>query len=282
MENCMLEFCRLLGVSDKAKAKAEELLRLSYVKFPTLVKDEICRTVVCIDLACQTLREPLDDIKAANMSGSSKQKYRSAVDRMSTLLGKRVVVTAQELALQLGCVHIVHLVLKTEQNYKSRLVASMPASRQADVLFDPSLVLCVAFFLVAKKQKLAVDRKRLFQIAGLKVKESEFQEIKNSMEALCSDTVGKKSLATAESSSLLKNRHILDIIDEENNRKRKASESGASKDDAPEALVEPAPKRARLSGAYEAWKGLVLAAATPLQSFLDRRWPPLHTTRSPA
>ncbi|KAM1722546.1 hypothetical protein FF2_020830 [Malus domestica] len=73
-------------------------------------------------------------------------------------------------------------------SYKTRFLASLPASRRASAAFTRPVFIAVAFYLCAKKHKLKVDKLKLIELCG--ASETEFSSVSTSLKDLCFDVCG--------------------------------------------------------------------------------------------
>ena len=89
---------------------------------------------------------------------------------------------------QFGCARHDQSVRAALAAYKERFVRSLPVAQQGRVDFGRPVFLAVAFFLVARKHRVAVDRLKL--LGPLGVAATEFAEVSASMADLCADLVG--------------------------------------------------------------------------------------------
>ncbi|RXH69918.1 hypothetical protein DVH24_007174 [Malus domestica] len=73
-------------------------------------------------------------------------------------------------------------------SYKTRFLASLPASRRASAAFTRPMFIAVAFYLCGKKHKLKVDKLKLIELCG--ASETEFSSVSTSLKDLCFDVCG--------------------------------------------------------------------------------------------
>ncbi|MCO5555631.1 hypothetical protein L7F22_009176 [Adiantum nelumboides] len=179
-----------LGASEAVIRKAQELERLSKVRFDPSAfgLGEVCKSVLCFELACSQLRVAFDRHTAICISGLSEKAYIRSLTNMQNALGLRLKVDVRELAIQFGCVRLIASVQRSLAQYKQRFVASLPETRRSSADFSRGVFIAVAFYLCAKRNKLKVDKMRLIEVCG--TSESEFAMVSSSMLDLCFDLVG--------------------------------------------------------------------------------------------
>ncbi|KAH7277371.1 hypothetical protein KP509_39G047700 [Ceratopteris richardii] len=238
--------------------KARELQRLSKLQFDSSAfgLGEVCKAVLCFELACSLLRVDIDRQTAIRVSGLSEKAYIRSLTNLQNALGVRSNLDVRELAVQFGCVRLVGSVQRILTVFKERFIAALPASRKGNADFSRPVFTAVAFYLCAKKNKLKVDKARLIESCG--TSESEFANVSTSMTDLCYDMVGIHK-EKKDSKSIKCNRELLDVLP--NKRKTENefsdSDSDALDDNAPEVPGADIMKREAKSS-YEAWKSTVL------------------------
>eukprot|EP00250_Pteridium_aquilinum_P006574 c16464_g1_i1 orf=183-1058(+) len=240
--------------------KAQELQRLSKLQFDSSAfgLGEVCKAVLCFELACSLLHVDFDRQKGIRVSGLSEKAYIRSLTNLQNALGLRPTLDVRELAVQFGCVRLISSVHKILAEYKQRFIAALPASRKGNADFSRPVFTAVAFYLCAKKNKLKVDKLRLIEFCG--TSDSEFATVSTSMLDLCFDMVGVHR-EKKESKSVKCNRDLLDVLP--NKRKLEHEQSDSDSDsvdeDAPEVPgMDLSKKRSKAS--YEAWKATILAA----------------------
>lgn len=90
-------------------------------------------------------------------SGVGEKLYRNTKAALQKVLGVTSKATARELCIQFGCARHDASVRAALAAYKERFVRSLPAVQQAHVDFGRAVFLAAAFFLVARKHKVAVS-----------------------------------------------------------------------------------------------------------------------------
>ncbi|MCO5604395.1 hypothetical protein L7F22_058560 [Adiantum nelumboides] len=249
--------------------KAQELQRLSKLQFDSAAfgLGEVCKAVLCFELACSLLHVDMDRQKAIRISGLSDKAYIRSLTNLQNALGLRPTLNVQELAIQFGCVRLVGSVQRILTEFKQRFVAALPASRKGNADFSRPVFTAVAFYLCAKKNKLKVDKMRLIESCG--TTESEFAMVSTSMLDLCFDMVGIQK-EKKDSKSVKCNRDLLDALPNKRRLEDEHSDSDSdlSDEDAPEVPgLNFSKKKAKAS--YEAWKASVLAARDTLKTGPD-------------
>ncbi|KAI5061835.1 hypothetical protein GOP47_0022374 [Adiantum capillus-veneris] len=240
--------------------KAKELQRLSKLQFDSSAfgLGEVCKAVLCFELACSLLHVDMDRQKAIRISGLSEKAYIRSLTNLQNALGLRPALDVRELAVQFGCVRLVGSVQRVLTEFKQRFVAALPASRKGNADFSRPVFTAVAFYLCAKKHKLKVDKMRLIESCG--TSESEFATVSTSMLDLCFDMVGIQK-EKKNSKSVKCNRDLLDALPSKRRLEDEHSDSDSdpSDEDAPEVPgMNLSKKKAKAS--YEAWKASVVTA----------------------
>ncbi|KAK9116749.1 hypothetical protein Sjap_015696 [Stephania japonica] len=260
------DIARKLGLSDSKLVirKAEELRRLSDVQFDSSVigVGEVCKAVICLEIAATRLQVMFDRRSAIKLSGMSEKGYIRSFNAMQNGIGVKTNLDVRQLGIQFGCVRLIPFVQKGLSLYKDRFVASLPASRRSGADFTRPVFTAVAFYLCAKKHKLKVDKLKLIELCG--TSESEFSSVSTSMKDLCFDVFGI-SKEKKDPKAIKGHRELLDVLP----GKRKQEEvddvsddNSSANDDDDDALELPSYKRQKRieKVAYENWKSSVIAS----------------------
>ncbi len=101
--------------------------------------------------------------------------YRNAKAALQKVLGVVPKATARDLCIQFGCARHDQSVRGCLAAYKERFVRSLPEVQRGHVDFSRAVFLAAAFFLVARKNKVAVDRMKL--LGPLGVTATEFAQV---------------------------------------------------------------------------------------------------------
>ncbi|GER41422.1 origin recognition complex subunit 6 [Striga asiatica] len=170
--------------------KAAELRRLADIQFDSSIigVGEICKAVICLEIAASRMEVIFDRQAAIRLSGVSEKAYNRSFNSMQNGIGLKNKLDIRELAIQFGCVRLIPFVHKGMSWYKERFLASLPSSRRSGTDFSRPVFTAVAFYLCAKKHKLKVDKFKLIELAG--TSESEFSNVSTSMMDLCFDAFG--------------------------------------------------------------------------------------------
>lgn len=175
-------------------SKAEELLRLSRLRLSNgLGPGEICRSAVCFELAARMTGVRVERTKIARLSGNERA-YSNAYTLLSRALPncRPTVAPLRSLCVQFGCARIESSVEAWLDTYKRRFVASLPQERRANVHFgDRPVFQATAFYLVARKHKLRVDKAQLMETMA--IDPEEFERTLASMQSLCGELVLTRS-----------------------------------------------------------------------------------------
>ncbi|PSC69652.1 Origin recognition complex subunit 6 [Micractinium conductrix] len=249
---------RQLGLQRSAEvtAKAAEFCRLTSIKFGNggLGQYELCKGAACVELACQALGVQVDSSQVARYSAVSEKVYRAGKAVLQKALGVAGGGrSARELCVQFGCARHEQAVKEALAAFKERFVRSLPPAAQARVDFGRTVFLAAAFYLVARKHRVAVDRMKLLNPLG--VTASEFAQVSASMQELCPELVGAppggKRQADDEAGALVERTGAAADSDE-------ASDSEDEVTDEGQVGYRLNAKKQR-QREYEAWKAKMLA-----------------------
>ncbi|XP_021807543.1 origin of replication complex subunit 6 isoform X2 [Prunus avium] len=250
------DIARKLDLSDSKHVirRAAELRRLCDIQFDSSIigVGEVCKAVICLEIAATRSGLLFDRQKAIRLSGMSEKAYTRSYNSMQNGLGVKNKLDVRELAIQFGCVRIIPFVQKGLSLYRSRFLASLPASRRASADFTRPVFIAVAFYLCAKKHKLKVDKLKLIELCG--ASESEFSSVSTSMKDLCFDICGIEK-EKKDPKDVKGNRELLDVLPE----KRKLEDGGYSSDEGTEPSSYKKHKKME-EHAYEGWKTTVIAS----------------------
>ncbi|KAL5540371.1 hypothetical protein UlMin_041229 [Ulmus minor] len=251
------EIAKKLGLSESkfVVRKAAELRRLCDVQFDSSIigVGEVCKAVICLEIAATRVGVLFDRANAIRLSGMSEKAYTRSFNSLQNGLGVKNKLDVRELAIQFGCVRIIPFVRKGLSFYRDRFLASLPASRRASADFTRPVFTAVAFYLCAKKQKLKVDKFKLIELSG--ASESEFTSVSTSMKDLCFDMFGTEK-ERKDPKDVKGNRDLLDVLPE----KRKFEEGGCLSDEGEDSEEGSSYKRHKKmeKHAYEDWKTSVV------------------------
>ncbi|KAK9119292.1 hypothetical protein Scep_017385 [Stephania cephalantha] len=248
------DIARKLGLSDSKLVirKAEELRRLSDLQFDSSVigVGEVCKAVICLEIAATRLQVMFDRQSAIKLSGMSEKGYIRSFNAMQNGIGVKANLDVRQLGIQFGCVRLIPFVQKGLSLYKDRFVASLPPSRRLSADFTRPVFTAVAFYLCAKKHKLKVDKLKLIELCG--TSESEFTSVSTSMKDLCFDVFGI-SKEKKDPKAIKGHRELLDVLP--GKRKQEEVDDGAC-------CELPSYKRQKRMEkvGYENWKSSVIAS----------------------
>ncbi|GMH15307.1 hypothetical protein Nepgr_017148 [Nepenthes gracilis] len=233
--------------------KAAELRRLCDVKFDSsaIGVGEICKAVICLEIAANRSEILFDRQRAIKLSGMSEKAYNRSLNSLQHVLDVKNKLDIRELAIQFGCIRLIPFVQKGLKLYMDRFFASLPATRRAATDFTRPVFLAVAFYLCAKKHKLKADKFKLIELCG--TSESEFCSVSTSMKDLCHDVFGV-SQEKKDPREIKGHRELLDALPE----KRRHEDGGYLSDEEKESSSYKKRKRSE-QHAYEEWKSSVLA-----------------------
>ncbi|CAN6449830.1 unnamed protein product [Victoria cruziana] len=254
-----------LGISDSKPLirKAEELRRLFNAKFDSSIigVGEVCKAVICLEIAASRLKVMFDRPNAVRLSGMSDKAYIRSFNAMQNCLGVKAQLDVRELGIQFGCVRLIPFVQRGLALYKYRFRAALPENRRGAVDFSRAVFTGAAFYLCAKRHKLKVDKLKMIELCG--TSESEFSNISTSMNDLCFDVFG--TAKEKKDPTVVKgHRELLDALP----GKRKHEDGGDTSDESfgstgeEDASELPTYKRHKRmeKRAYDEWKSSVLAS----------------------
>ncbi|KAM5567182.1 origin of replication complex subunit 6 [Rosa sericea] len=250
------DIAKKLDLSDSKQVvrRAAELRRLCDIQFDSSVigVGEVCKAVICLEIAATRSGILFDRQKAIKLSGMSEKAYTRSFNSLQNGLGVKNKLDVRELAIQFGCVRIIPFVQKGLSLYKTRFLASLLPSRRAGADFTRPVFVAVAFYFCAKKHKLKVDKIKLIELSG--TSEAEFSSVSVSMKDLCFDVYGTEK-EKKDPKEVKGNRELLDVLPE----KRKVEDGGYSSDEGSEPSCYK--KRKTMDKqAYEGWKKTVIAS----------------------
>ncbi|KAJ8760861.1 hypothetical protein K2173_021899 [Erythroxylum novogranatense] len=250
------EIARKLGLSHSKQLvrKAAELRRLCDVQFDSSIIGigEVCKAVICLEIAAVRFQVIFDRKAAIKLSGLSEKAYNRSFNSLHNGLGLKAKLDVRELAIQFGCVRLIPFVQKGLSLYEKRFLADLPASRRASADFNRPVFTAVAFYLCAKRHKLKVDKLKLIEVCG--TSESEFASVSTSMKDLCHDVFGIANVKK-DPREVKGNRDLLDALP----GNRNAEDGGYSSDDAAE--LSSYKKRKRTEKVeYEEWKSTIMSS----------------------
>lgn len=101
--------------------------------------------------------------------------YRSSKAALQKVLGVGTRATARDLCIQYGCARHDAAVRACLAAFKERYVRSLPEVQRAHVDFGRAVFLAAAFYMVARKNKVQVDRTKL--LGPLGVTATEFAQV---------------------------------------------------------------------------------------------------------
>ncbi|XP_077213738.1 origin of replication complex subunit 6-like [Tasmannia lanceolata] len=252
---------RKLGLSESKPLirKAEELRRLCDIQFDSSIigVGEVCKWIICLEIAANRLQVLFDRQNAIRLSGMSDKAYIRSFNALQNGLGVKAKLDIRELGIQFGCIRLIPFVQKGFSLYKDRFLVSLPASRRAGADFSRPVFTAVAFYLCARRHKLKVDKHKLIELCG--TSESEFTSVSTSMSDLCFDVFGI-SKEKKDPKVVKGHRELLDALP----GKRRLEDDGDVSEDSSvdDGLEIPSFKRHKKMDklAYNEWKSSVIAS----------------------
>lgn len=249
------DIARKLGLSETKHLvrKAAELRRLADVQFDSSVigVGEICKAIICLEIAASRMDVVFDRQAAIKLSGMSEKAYNRSFTSMKNGIGVKNKLDIRELAIQFGCIRLIPFVKRGLSLYQDRFRTSLPPSRRASADFSRPVFTAAAFYLCAKRHKLKVDKMKLIELCG--TSEPEFASVSTSMNDLCFDVFGT-SKEKKDPKTVKGNRELLDALPE----KRRVEDGGYSSEEDNSSAYK---KRKRMDQqAYEKWISTVLAS----------------------
>ncbi|VAI17969.1 unnamed protein product [Triticum turgidum subsp. durum] len=208
--------------------KAAELRRLCDINFDSSVLGigEVCKAIICLEVAATKFQVMFDRSEAVQMSGMSEKAYIRSFNALQNGLGVKTTLDVRELGIQFGCVRLIPFVQKGLVLYKERFLAALPPSRRSSTDFGRPMFTAAAFYLCAKRHKLKVDKLKLIDLCG--TSSSGFTTVSTSMGDLCFDVFGIAK-EKKDPTSIKGNRELLDVLPSK--RKHEDESSGDDNDD---------------------------------------------------
>ncbi|XP_031261528.1 origin of replication complex subunit 6-like [Pistacia vera] len=250
------DIAQRLGLSDSKQLirKAAEFRRLCDAQFDSSVigVGEICKAIMCLEIAATRFGVIFNRQTAIKMSGMSEKAYTRSFNLLQNSIGFKNKLDIRELGIQFGCVRLIPFVRKGLSLYKERFLASLPASRRETADFTRPVFTAVAFYLCIKKQKLKVDKLKLIEVCG--TSEAEFTSVATTMKDLCHDVFGVAK-EKKDPREIKGNRELLDVLP----GKRKIEDGGYLSDDGAE-VSSYKRQKGKEKVAYEEWKSRVLSS----------------------
>ncbi|KAG8099314.1 hypothetical protein GUJ93_ZPchr0013g36971 [Zizania palustris] len=250
-----------LSASRPVVRKAAELRRLCDVTFDSSVLGigEVCKAIICLEIAASKFQVIFDRAEAVRMSGMSEKAYIRSFNALQNGLGVKATLDVRELGIQFGCVRLIPFVQKGLAHYKERFLAALPPSRRASTDFGRPVFTAAAFYLCAKRHKLKVDKLKLIDLCG--TSSAEFTTVSTSMADLCFDVFGI-SKEKKDPKSIKGNRELLDVLPSKRRHGDDSDVSGESSGDDQDDLDLPTYKRHKKmeKQEYNNWKSSVLSS----------------------
>uniref|UniRef100_A0A453B0R1 Origin of replication complex subunit 6 n=1 Tax=Aegilops tauschii subsp. strangulata TaxID=200361 RepID=A0A453B0R1_AEGTS len=252
-----------LGLSGSRPVvrKAAELRRLCDINFDSSVLGigEVCKAIICLEIAATKFQVIFDRSEAVRMSGMSEKAYIRSFNALQNGLGVKTTLDVRELGIQFGCVRLIPFVQKGLALYKERFLAALPPSRRSSTDFGRPVFTAAAFYLCAKRHKLKVDKLKLIDLCG--TSSSEFTTVSTSMGDLCFDVFGIAK-EKKDPTSIKGNRELLDVLPSKRKHEDDSDHSDESSgDDNDDELDLPTHKRHKKmeKQAYNQWKSSVIS-----------------------
>ncbi|XBI53503.1 origin of replication complex subunit 6 isoform X1 [Aegilops tauschii subsp. strangulata] len=220
---------------------------------------EVCKAIICLEIAATKFQVIFDRSEAVRMSGMSEKAYIRSFNALQNGLGVKTTLDVRELGIQFGCVRLIPFVQKGLALYKERFLAALPPSRRSSTDFGRPVFTAAAFYLCAKRHKLKVDKLKLIDLCG--TSSSEFTTVSTSMGDLCFDVFGIAK-EKKDPTSIKGNRELLDVLPSKRKHEDDSDHSDESSgDDNDDELDLPTHKRHKKmeKQAYNQWKSSVIS-----------------------
>jgi len=178
--------------AETVRRKGNELYRMSKIKMPTLGNFESCRAALCVEIALGDDLSTTTSQILRRLSTVNAKMYAQMMSRLQTVLKIRRGNSSKalrELALQFRCSNFLEFIKITFQTYQERFIQGLPQRRRAHADFSDPKYGAAALFLCARKRGVHVDRRKLIQVVT--TDQGKFQDVLNSMTAICFDTIGR-------------------------------------------------------------------------------------------
>ncbi|XP_028812718.1 origin recognition complex subunit 6 [Denticeps clupeoides] len=234
--------------SAKILRQAEEYMRLSQVRCTGLANTTATsKAVICLELAANCMKFPLDKEYANKLSGLSKKAYQSNLRSMECMLGLQANLGLRDLAVQYGCLDAAKVANQILHRYEE----SLPAAQQQDLDLTKPLFTTAALFTACRCMKIKVEKK-LAAASG--AKKGIFDRLCSQLQSLgqqiCSDvTHMKEPVKKAQK----RQKTLLETLEQE---EEQDDEHPTSLKNLKEADSEECVKQD-----YEAWKKKILENA---------------------
>ncbi|KAM4614471.1 origin recognition complex subunit 6 [Discoglossus pictus] len=227
--------------------KAEEYLRLAQVKCTGLAgrTTATSNAVMCLQLAANSLKHPVDKDYLVRLSGLNKQVYQSCLKSFECLLGVDAKLGIRDLAVQYGCMEAVSTASKILNRYE----ANLPQAQQEDLDLSKPLFTTAALYSACRCLKLKVEKNKLIAASG--VKKTIFERLCIQLEKIGSQIIVENEAVTAQPRK--KQKTLLECIEQN------AEADEGEEDDVPR--KQPRPSSANKAQEYEEWKRRILENA---------------------
>ncbi|KAF7059018.1 hypothetical protein CFC21_065972 [Triticum aestivum] len=220
----------VLGIVSIPHRPSNHLLSLDLsvvrVSDAGFAQGEVCKAIICLEVAATKFQVMFDRSEAVQMSGMSEKAYIRSFNALQNGLGVKTTLDVRELGIQFGCVRLIPFVQKGLVLYKERFLAALPPSRRSSTDFGRPMFTAAAFYLCAKRHKLKVDKLKLIDLCG--TSSSGFTTVSTSMGDLCFDVFGIAK-EKKDPTSIKGNRELLDVLPSK--RKHEDESSGDDNDD---------------------------------------------------
>jgi len=176
------------ALAEKAKEYLRRAKNVVITGKHGAAKGEIAKPAACCALATDFLGDPLDTKKVKLLSGATEKVFDATVATLRTALGVSTKVSLQRLCLMFGCVRLEPAVRRLLACYREGFVSQLHASQRGNADFSSPVFVAAAFYLIARKNQVKVDRAQLLD--NYKVKASEFTRVVKSVSETCPQILG--------------------------------------------------------------------------------------------
>ena len=194
-----------LKIREDVVEAARDLMRLMHLKLQpgSLRRAECCRHVLALDLASLTASEPCKRESLLLHAGIPNKDYSQALMMCKNILNiKTNESVVQSLSILCGCESIVEVVSDLLEKYEANYVSKLVSDRRKNINLESSVYQAAAFLLATKLRKVAIDKRRVVEAAG--VQNSVFYQVYDSIAKFASEDIKASLPATASGAGRIK------------------------------------------------------------------------------
>ncbi|XP_071785321.1 origin recognition complex subunit 6-like [Asterias amurensis] len=185
--------------SEDVIRKAHELLRLCEVRSAggtALCPNSSCKAVMCIELAANSMDQPIDKNSLIRISGVTRKVYTTSYKTLENLLELNQNVSVRDLAVQFGCLPAVTPALEILARYRKDFDCKMSESTKEDVNFNGPLFTTGSLYTACRHLKIKAEKSKYLAVAG--VKRSTFDRLCTELTQHAMAVIGDKSTSKSK------------------------------------------------------------------------------------